>query len=170
MVVTPVAPIVKAAVDPLLVVVPKTEAPIVMPIFQPVENIVVPVEDPLSSHTLNVSTVESPKEEIEEYSAPVAAAPMVDITEKDSRTSDTAIPDWLKPAASVSPLIVSPLEEPITTSEEEAVKLGEETPLNSPITEEISSPPPPVVLPEMHAEELIPDWLRAPTETSETSS
>ena len=143
-----------------------------MPISQPVESIVVPVEDPLSSHTLDVSTteVESPKEEIEEYSVPVVAAPMVDITEKDSHASDTTIPDWLKPAASISPLIVSPLEEPVTTSEEEAVKLGEETPLNSPITADIALPSAPVVLPDVHAEELIPDWLRAPTETSETSS
>jgi hypothetical protein len=155
------------------VVVPKTETPpIVMPISQPVESIVVPVEAPLSSHALDVSStslVQAPKEEIEEYNIPVAA-PMVDITEKDARVSDTAIPDWLKPAANISPLIVSPIEEPVVTSEEEPLKMSEETPLNSPITEEISLPSPPVVLPEVHAEELIPDWLRAPTETSETSS
>jgi hypothetical protein len=156
------------------VVVPKTETPpIVMPISQPAETIVVPVEDPLSSHALDVSSTsltESPKEEREEYNTTVAAAPMVDITEKDARVSDTTIPDWHKPAANISSLVVSPIEEPVVTSEEEPLKMSEETPLNSPITEEVSLPSPPVATPETHSEELIPDWLRAPTETSETNS
>lgn len=149
--------------DPLKEVAPiREETPLVIPVATPIRestpiikktpietpSIVVPL-DPLSAHT--ESTPDEIPTEKNEVSSDIETAPMVDITAKEDRVSSPAIPDWLKPVHTET--------ETKAISEELEPKVEE-------VSKEIVSPEVRTVMPEdSSSEEIIPDWLKAPTET-----